>query len=248
MLVRRINYPKNRDNNAQNLEKLKIAVLTGAGVSAESGIKTFRDSDGLWEGHDVMEVASPEGFARNPEAVLDFYNQRRRQLLTVQPNAAHYALAALEKHHEVTIITQNVDDLHERAGSSNVIHLHGELLKARCTFDPDLVLDWKEDLNLGDLSEHQHQLRPHIVWFGEMVPNIEIAAEVVAEADAIVIVGTSMQVYPAAGLVQYAPPHAPIYFVDPRPNLSSTNKIRVFAEKASTGVEKVVEILNKKNS
>ncbi len=222
---------------------MKIAVLTGAGVSAESGIKTFRDSDGLWEGHDVMEVASPEGFERNPEVVLDFYNQRRRQLLTVQPNAAHRALAALEKMHEVTIITQNVDDLHERAGSTNVIHLHGELLKVRSTFDEDLILDWKEDLNLGDFCENNHQLRPHIVWFGEMVPMIEAAADVVARADAVIIVGTSMQVYPAAGLVQYAKSDAHIYFVDPKPSISESKRITVFAEKASIGVPKVVELL-----
>src|SRR5690606_33712431 len=153
-------------------------VLTGAGISAESGIKTFRDSDGLWEGHDVMEVASPEGFRRNPAVVLDFYNQRRRQLLTVQPNAAHIALAELEKNHEVTIITQNVADLQERAGSSNVIHLHGELLKARSPFGENLTLDWKEDLNLGHCCENNHQVRPGFVWFGEMVPMIEIAAEI----------------------------------------------------------------------
>ncbi len=218
-------------------------MLTGAGVSAESGIKTFRDSDGLWEGHDVMEVASPEGFARNPKAVLEFYNQRRRQLLTVQPNAAHKALAGLEKMHEVTIITQNVDDLHERAGSTNVIHLHGELLKARCTVNENLVLDWKQDLNLGDLSDGNHQLRPHIVWFGEMVPMIEVAAEVVEKADVIIIVGTSMQVYPAAGLVQYSKPSSTIYFIDPNPSISETKRIIVFSEKASTGVPKVVELL-----
>lgn len=223
---------------------MRIAVLTGAGVSAESGIKTFRDSDGLWEGHDVMEVASPEGFQRNPAAVLDFYNQRRRQLLTVQPNAAHLALAKLEKNYEITIITQNVDDLHERAGSTNVIHLHGELLKVRSTFDEDLILDWKDDLNLGDFCEHNHQLRPHIVWFGEMVPMIDVAAEIVEQADAIIIVGTSMQVYPAAGLVQYAKDEAKIYFVDPKPSVSENKRITVFAENASTGVPKVVEFLN----
>ena len=222
---------------------MKIAVLTGAGVSAESGIKTFRDSDGLWEGHDVMEVASPEGFKRNPFLVLDFYNQRRRQLLTVQPNAAHIALAELEQNHEVTIITQNVDDLHERAGSSNVIHLHGELLKVRSTFDEDLILDWKEDLNLGDFCEHNHQLRPHIVWFGEMVALIEMTAEIVEQADAIIIVGTSMQVYPAAGLMQFAKDNAKIYFVDPKPSISETKRIKVFAENASTGVPKIVELL-----
>lgn len=222
---------------------MKIAVLTGAGVSAESGIKTFRDSDGLWEGHDVMEVASPEGFERNPAVVLDFYNQRRRQLLTVKPNAAHIALAELEKIHDVTIITQNVDDLHERAGSTNVIHLHGELLKVRSTFDEALVLDWKEDLNLGHFCEHNHQLRPHIVWFGEMVPMIEVAAEVVEKADAVIIVGTSMQVYPAAGLVQYAKTEAHIYFVDPKPSISESKRITVFAENASIGIPKVVELL-----
>ncbi|HET8803228.1 MAG TPA: NAD-dependent deacylase [Aequorivita sp.] len=222
---------------------MKIAVLTGAGVSAESGIKTFRDSDGLWEGHDVMEVASPEGFERNPALVLDFYNQRRRQLLTVEPNAAHIALAELEKIHDVTIITQNVDDLHERAGSTNVIHLHGELLKARSTFDEALVLDWKEDLNLGHYCEHNHQLRPHIVWFGEMVPMIEVAAEIVEKADAVIVVGTSMQVYPAAGLVQYAKTEAHIYFVDPKPSISESRRITIFAENASIGIPKVVELL-----
>ena len=191
-----------------------------------------------------MEVASPEGFTRNPEVVLDFYNQRRKQLLSVQPNAAHYALVALEDKHDVTIITQNVDDLHERAGSTNVIHLHGELLKVRSTGDENLVLEWKEDLNLGDVCENNHQLRPHIVWFGEMVPMIEVAAEVVEQADAILIIGTSMQVYPAAGLVQYAKPDAQIFFVDPKPSISESKKITVFAEKASIGVPKVVELLN----
>ena len=226
---------------------MKIAVLTGAGVSAESGIKTFRDSDGLWEGHDVMEVASPEGFARNPKAVLDFYNQRRKQLLTVQPNAAHKALAELEKYHDVTIITQNVDDLHERAGSTDVIHLHGELLKVRCTRDENLILDWKKDLNLGDLSDNKQQLRPHIVWFGEMVPMIKVAAQVVEKADVLVIVGTSMQVYPAAGLVQYAQPQTPIYFVDPNPSISQNKRITIFSEKASSGVPKVVNLLTNSN-
>ena|SRR5690554_989501 len=222
---------------------MKIAVLTGAGISAESGIKTFRDSDGLWEGHNVMEVASPEGFSRNPELVLDFYNKRRKQLLTVHPNAAHKALAELERYHAVTVITQNVDDLHERAGSSNVIHLHGELLKVRCSNNDELVLDWKTDLNLGDLSEKNHQLRPHIVWFGEMVPMIEVAAEVVEKADVLIIVGTSMQVYPAAGLLHYAKENTHIYFVDPKPSFVKKNNITVFSERASTGVPKVVELL-----
>ena len=228
---------------------MKIAVLTGAGVSAESGLKTFRDSNGLWEGHDVMTVASPQGFANNPELVLDFYNQRRRQLLEVQPNGAHVALAELENDHDVTIITQNVDDLHERAGSSDVVHLHGELLKVRSTFDENLILDWKSDLNLGDFCEHNHQLRPHIVWFGEAVPLIETAAEIVSQSEVIIIVGTSMQVYPAAGLIQYAPDHAHCYFVDPNPSLQSNANITVFTEKATTGVPKVVrEINDRKNT
>ncbi len=224
---------------------MNIAVLTGAGISAESGLKTFRDSNGLWEGHDVMSVASPQGYANNPALVLNFYNERRRQLLEVKPNAAHEAIARLEQNHDVTIITQNVDDLHERAGSSEVIHLHGELLKVRSTFDEDLILDWKTDLNIGDFCEHNHQLRPHIVWFGEAVPLIEVAAEIVSKADIIIIVGTSMQVYPAAGLIQYAQPDANCYFVDPNPSIESSAHITVFAEKASTGVPKVIEEIEK---
>lgn len=220
---------------------MKIIALTGAGVSAESGLKTFRDDDGLWEGHDVLQVATPEGFAENPELVLQFYNQRRKQLQEAKPNAAHKALAELEKEYEVYIITQNVDDLHERAGSKNVIHLHGELLKVRSTFDEDLIMDWKDDLNLGDFCEHHHQLRPHIVWFGEAVPMIETAMELMEDADIIIIVGTSMQVYPAAGLVEYAPENAKIYFVDPKPSISSSGKVTVFAENASTGVQKVID-------
>lgn len=220
---------------------MKIAVLTGAGISAESGLKTFRDSNGLWEGHDVMSVASPQGYANNPALVLDFYNQRRKQLLEVVPNAAHKAIAQLEENHEVTIITQNVDDLHERAGSTQVIHLHGELLKVRSTFDEDLILDWKTDLNLGDFCTHNHQLRPHIVWFGEAVPLIEVAAELVEKADLVLIVGTSMQVYPAAGLIEFAREDALCYFVDPNPSMHSNARIKVFAEKASTGVPKVIE-------
>ncbi len=226
---------------------MKIAVLTGAGISAESGLKTFRDSNGLWEGHDVMSVASPQGFANDPALVLDFYNQRRRQLLEVKPNAAHKALARLEENHEVTIITQNVDDLHERAGSTQVIHLHGELLKVRSTFDEELILDWKTDLNLGDFCEHNHQLRPHIVWFGEAVPLIEVAAKLVEEADIVIIVGTSMQVYPAAGLIQYVREDARCYFVDPNPSIQSNSQITVFAENASTGVAKVIEAIENIN-
>jgi len=216
----------------------KVVVLTGAGVSQESGIKTFRAADGLWEGHDVMEVASPQGFAKNPELVLEFYNQRRRQLLEVDPNAAHKALVDLEAHFKTTIITQNIDDLHERAGSSNVVHLHGELFKVRSTGDPSLILEWKSDLNWGDVCRNGYQLRPHIVWFGEQVPMIEKAMEITQKADALIIIGTSMQVYPAAGLVQYAPHGVPIYFIDPRPSLASGDyeNLIVLSEKASVGV------------
>lgn len=219
---------------------MKIAVLTGAGISAESGIQTFRDSDGLWEGHDVMEVASPEGFYKNPKLVLNFYNLRRQQLLNVSPNLAHTTLADLEKNHDVFIITQNVDDLHERAGSTRVIHLHGELLKVRSTVDEHTILDWKKDLNLGDVCSNNHQLRPHIVWFGEAVPMLETAIDLVEAADIILIIGTSMQVYPAAGLIQYAQNEAAIYFVDPKPSINSSERITVFSEKATTGVPKVV--------
>lgn len=223
----------------------KIAVLTGAGISAESGIKTFRDADGLWEGHDVMTVATPEGWNNDMELVLDFYNQRRRQLSEVRPNSAHLALSALEKRFEVSIITQNVDDLHERAGSRNVIHLHGELLKARSTVDPNLIFDWKEDIKLGDLCQHQHQIRPHIVWFGEAVPLLEKAADIVAEADIIMVIGTSMQVYPAAGLVDYKKVGTPLYFIDPKPSITKNAipDLKIIAEKASIGVPIAVDLL-----
>ncbi len=220
---------------------MKIAVLTGAGVSAESGLKTFRDSNGLWEGHDVMEVASPEGFRKNPELVLDFYNQRRRQLLEVHPNEAHSAIAQLEQTHNTVVITQNVDDLHERAGSSQVIHLHGELLKARSVYKENTVRSWKKDIVLGDLCENGHQLRPHIVWFGEAVPMMDVAIEEVSSADILLIVGTSMQVYPAASLLQFANYHCPVFFVDPNPSLNQSERFRIIAEKASTGVPKAIE-------
>ncbi|MFP9115178.1 SIR2 family NAD-dependent protein deacylase [Flavobacterium sp. RHBU_3] len=198
--------------------KKKLVILSGAGVSAESGVATFRDANGLWEGHDVMEVATPEGFRKNPALVLEFYNQRRRQLFEVQPNEAHKIIAELEKDFDITVVTQNVDDLHERAGSTNIIHLHGELLKARCTVNTEAIIDWKEDITVGQLHPQTgKQLRPHIVWFGEAVPAIIEAAEAVDKADIIVVIGTSMQVYPAAGLVDYAKPDALIYYIDPRP-------------------------------
>lgn len=225
--------------------KQKIVVLTGAGISAESGIKTFRDADGLWEGHDVMEVASPQGFAKNPELVLDFYNQRRRQLTEVTPNAAHISLVDLEDHFEVHIITQNVDDLHERGGSSDVLHLHGELLKARSVANEDDILSWKTDLNLGDLNENGEQLRPHIVWFGEQVPVLEKAVEITEQADILIIIGTSMQVYPAAGLINFVAPGTPIYFIDPKPSVSKSEygNLTIIENTAVNGLPILVEDL-----
>jgi len=224
----------------------RIAVLTGAGVSAESGIKTFRDAGGLWEGHDVMEVASPEGFVRNPELVMEFYNLRRRQLFEVQPNAAHYAIAQLEKDFHVNVITQNVDDLHERAGSTDVLHLHGELLKVRSVHGYESI-EWKKDLHIGDLHIDGSQLRPDIVWFGEPVPAIEDAMDIVAKADYLIVVGTSMQVYPAAGLVDYAADGVPVYYIDPnRAKLYNLrNPLEVLAMKASEGMPIVAEKLRK---
>jgi len=197
--------------------KKKLVVLTGAGISAESGIKTFRDADGLWEGHDVMEVASPEGWHKNKELVLDFYNQRRRQLHQVKPNLGHFTLAELEKDFDVHIITQNVDNLHEQAGSSNVLHLHGELFKVRSTKSESYVLDWKTDLNLGDVDTNGNQLRPHIVWFGEAVPALDEAIEITQTADFLAVIGTSLQVYPAAGLLHYAKSNVPVFYIDPKP-------------------------------
>ncbi len=194
----------------------KLVVLTGAGISAESGLKTFRDSGGLWEGHDVLEVASPEGWQKNPWKVLDFYNQRRAQLKEVQPNDAHKALVGLEQYFNVSIITQNVDDLHERAGSSKVLHLHGELKKVRSTYDESLIYDWQNDLTENHKCEKGHQLRPHIVWFGEMVPEMENASTIVSSADIVIIIGTSLQVYPAASLVSFAQ-NAELYYIDPNP-------------------------------
>lgn len=223
----------------------KIVVITGAGISAESGISTFRDADGLWEGHDIMEVASPEGFYKNPALVLDFYNQRRTQLLTVQPNKAHLNLKKLEEHYEVTIVTQNVDDLHERAGSTNIIHLHGELLKVRNTKNESLIYDWKKDLVLGDVDADGAQLRPHIVWFGEEVPMLEKAVEVTEEADIVIIIGTSMQVYPAASLINFAKEGIPIYFIDPKPSINKNafNNLHIIKDVATLGTDKLLKVL-----
>ena len=214
-------------------------------MSAESGIKTFRDEDGLWEGHDVMQVASPEGFRRNPELVFEFYNQRRRQLLSVKPNKAHYNLVDLEKYFDVEIITQNIDNLHEKAGSTKVTHLHGELLKVRSTYNENIVLNWKKDLHLGDLGPDNKQLRPHIVWFGEMVPMLDKAIEITSKADILIIIGTSMQVYPAASLVNFIKPKIPIYFIDPKPSITKNdfNNLKIISDFASEGTNKLISIL-----
>lgn len=219
-------------------------VLTGAGVSAESGIKTFRDAGGLWEGYKVEDVATPEAWHRQPQVVLDFYNERRRQLLNVEPNAAHFALVELEDKHEVVVITQNVDDLHERAGSTNVIHLHGELLKARSTSHEDLVFECRGDIRLGDCCPRGSQLRPHIVWFGESVPLLERAIEEIVDADKVLVIGSSMQVYPAASVVGFAPAAAAIFYIDPNPQinyeLSHRYGLEVIAKPATMGVRDVV--------
>lgn len=226
----------------------KIVVLSGAGISAESGISTFRDANGLWEKHRIEDVASPEGWQKNKSLVLDFYNQRRRQLLTVQPNAAHYALVELEKKYKVTVITQNVDDLHERVGSNHVVHLHGELLKARSTADSSLIYDWKKDITLQDKCNNGSQLRPHIVWFGEMVPMISTAQKIVATADILIIVGTSLLVYPAAGLMNYRPPKCAVYLINPEKNdTRATSTIHFILEKATIGVPMLTEQLMNDN-
>ncbi len=218
--------------------KKRIVVLTGAGVSAESGIRTFRDSGGLWEDHDVMDVATPEAWERNMELVLRFYNQRRKQLYEVSPNAAHYALVELEKKYDVRIITQNVDDLHERAGSTHVMHLHGELKKVRSSVDESLVytLDGWE-LKVGDTCEKGYQLRPHIVWFGEPVDMIPAAAQLTETADILVVIGTSLNVYPAAGLINYVLPGTPIYLIDPGHfDMGHITTLRFIKAKATEGV------------
>jgi NAD-dependent deacetylase len=227
------------------MEKKKLVILSGAGVSAESGIATFRDSGGLWEGHDVMSVASPQGWAKNKELVLEFYNQRRKQAATVEPNEAHKIIAELEKDFDVTVITQNVDNLHERAGSTNIIHLHGELFKSQSTVDENLVYEMKGwEIKLGDKCEKGSQLRPYIVWFGEAVPLIKTAAEICAEADIFIVIGTSLVVYPAAGLIDYVPKDSPKFIIDPKkPEVLKTKNTVFIEEKGTIGMPKVKEIL-----
>lgn len=226
--------------------KKHIVVLTGAGISQESGIKTFRDANGLWENHDIMEVASPQGFQANPALVLEFYNLRRAQLKEVEPNAAHKFLANLEKEHKVTIITQNVDNLHERAGSSHIVHLHGMLTQMRSVKNENVIFDIEDNIKLGDQAEDGGQLRPHIVWFGEAVPKMEEAIEITLTADIFIIIGTSLQVYPAASLVDYVPHGKKIYIIDPEPTpLSNNQYIKHIQKKAIDGCQELRDELKK---
>lgn len=222
----------------------KLVVLTGAGISAESGIKTFRDSGGLWEDHDVMDVASFDGWLRNPELVIRFYNERRIQLGSCEPNFGHIGLAELEQHFDVHIITQNVDDLHERAGSSKILHLHGELTKVRGLDYPDNIYDiGYSEINIGDTCDNGSQLRPHIVWFGEAVPAIEEAIQISQKADIFVVIGTSLNVYPAAGLLNYAPSTAPIFLIDPNEVPAQGSNITFIKKGASEGMKELISIL-----
>lgn len=223
----------------------KLVVLSGAGISAESGLKTFRDSDGLWEGYNIEDVATPRAWRKDPQLVLDFYNYRRKNVLDAQPNAAHYGLAELEKDFDVTIITQNIDDLHERAGSTNVLHLHGEIFKMRSERDHRLVYDIKGDIKMGDKAEDGQQLRPHIVWFEEPVPMIEEAIPVVRNADIFVVVGTSLVVYPAAGLVNYAPWNIPKYIIDKRIPYTPELTITAIEKPATDGVKELISLLQR---
>lgn len=222
----------------------RIVVLSGAGISAESGIQTFRDSDGLWENHNVQDVATPEAFERNPELVLRFYNERRKNIATVKPNAAHTELVRLEKKYHVDIVTQNIDDLHERAGSNNIHHLHGEIFKMCSAVNKTKTFPIQDEINLGDQAPDGHQLRPFIVWFGEAVPMMDTATVICQQADILLIVGTSLQVYPAAGLVNYVKRSVPIYVIDKKtPDSISNLNVISYQENASTGVKKVVDLL-----
>lgn len=227
------------------MKKKKLVLLTGAGISAESGLKTFRDSDGLWEGYDIYEVASPRGWKKNPSVVLDFYNMRRKDVAVAQPNAAHKGLADLEKYFEVTIITQNIDDLHERSGSTNVLHLHGEIFKMRSELDTNLTYEIKGDIQMGDFAADGGQLRPFIVWFEEPVPLIEKAVDIVSKADIFVVIGTSLAVYPAAGLINYAPRSIPKYIIDKHipDGVTKINNLTQIEAIASSGVEILIKSL-----
>ena len=222
----------------------KIVVFSGAGISAESGLKTFRDSDGLWENYDLKEVATPEAWTKDPKLVLDFYNMRRKQVIDSSPNNSHLALVELEKKFDIEIITQNIDDLHERAGSSNILHLHGEILKSRSTFDGKRYKINGHELNYGDLCENKSQLRPDVVWFGEPVPNMVLAEEMCRNADILVIIGTSLTVYPAANIVDFVPENCTNYLIDPKDVLSNSMKnLTIIKENASIGIAKLTDIL-----
>lgn len=228
------------------MQKKKLVILTGAGISSESGLKTFRDSDGLWEGYKVEDVATPQAWKKDPELVLKFYNMRRRDVLAAKPNTAHIGLAALEKYFDVHIITQNVDDLHERAGSTKVLHLHGHILKMRSEKNERLVYDISSDIHRGDFADDGAQLRPHIVWFNEPVPLIEEAKALTQTAEYFAVIGTSLVVYPAAGLLHYAPAGIPIYIVDKKiPYLSSMRAVTAFEKPATEGVRQLIEVLKK---
>jgi len=226
------------------MNKKHIVVLSGAGISAESGLKTFRDSDGLWNGYDVYEVATPGGWRKNPQLVLDFYNDRRRDVAIAKPNAAHTGLASLEKDFDVTIITQNIDDLHERGGSSNVVHLQGEIFKMRSVADINTIYEIKGDIKIGDMAADGTQLRPHIVWFEEEVPMMEKAVRIVQNADYFAVVGTSLQVYPAASLLQYVPRYAPKYIIDKKsPAINNYTNLTVIEMPATEGVQELIKHL-----
>ena len=224
--------------------KKHIVILTGAGISAESGLKTFRDSDGLWMGHNIEDVATPGGFIKDPKLVLDFYNMRRRDVAAAHPNTAHVGLAELEKKYEVTIITQNIDDLHERAGSTNVVHLHGEIFKMFSLGSPHKIIEIRNDIKLGDRGEDGTQFRPHIVWFEEPVPMIEKAMQVMTGAEIFVLVGTSLQVYPAAGLIHYVPLDVPKYIIDKKiPPVGAYPNLYLIEKTATEGVEELLKLL-----
>ena len=226
------------------MKKKHLVILSGAGISAESGLKTFRDSDGLWMGYNIEDVATPRAFKKNPQLVLDFYNMRRRDVAAAKPNSAHVGLATLQEKFDVTIVTQNIDDLHERAGSKNVLHLHGEIFKMRSSANEDLIMEIREDIQFGDKASDGAQLRPHIVWFEEPVPLIEKAAAIISNADLFVLIGTSLQVYPAAGLIHYVPDETPKYIIDRKiPLIGNLRNIIPFENTATEGIKQLLELI-----
>ena len=217
----------------------KLVVLSGAGVSQESGLDTFRDKGGIWENHSIEDVATPQAFEKNPEKVLNFYNERRKQLLHLKPNQAHHYIASLENYYQVTVVTQNIDNFHEQAGSTNVIHLHGELLKSKSNYRPDKIYNQNKDIKLGDTDEEGHQLRPHVVWFGEAVPLMPVAIDVCQKADVALVIGTSLQVYPAAGLIDELSEDTKVYLIDPDPQVNPGRNLEIIQDKAVSGMKKL---------